>query len=98
MLERTESVASVTSMLVNVKLNDERPIQDENERLRDLLHEKTSEVSHYREKSEKYKADAMIWDFAKKNYFIKLGFDNPKELEKKVKEDMKKQKEISGVK
>lgn len=90
-MQRSESVGSVTSLLVNVKLHDEQTPDQliaENERLRELVHDKVAQISWYRDTNDKLMHDAARWNFAKRRYCLELGYDTPEKLQAKVDKDM----------
>ena len=93
-MQRTESVSSITSLMIGVRLDEERPLEEENHRLRDIVHEQTAEIRDLKFEAEKNKMDAALWAYAKKRYCKQLGFETGKELELKVKADMRKENEL----
>lgn len=85
-------MGSVTGLMENVSIFDRRTKDDieiENQRLRDLLHDKVEQISRYSQTNDRLAYDAARWNFAKQQYCTKLGYDTPDQLQKKVDDDMR---------
>jgi hypothetical protein len=95
-----ESVGSVTSMMTGMTLRDKSPekprgqLQIENDRLREILHERVTEVRQLNQQCELYKHDAKRWEFAKQKYCVRLGYQTPSEFQKNLDQVMEKHSDI----
>jgi 5-hydroxyisourate hydrolase-like protein (transthyretin family) len=89
-MNRTESVGSVTSMMARVTIEQEEP--DEIQHLKEKIADQEAMVTWYRESNEKLMADAARWNYAKNNYYKKLGYETPDEVQKTVDGDMGREK------
>jgi hypothetical protein len=98
--ESTESVGSVTSAMANLRIFEENAkvnAGEENERLRDILSDRLTEIKALTETVEKLKHDADCWKFAKNQYFRQLNFVSAVDFEEKIKIDMSRSKDISEL-
>jgi hypothetical protein len=85
-MQRTESVGSITSALENISLSQPptyEELKQENKSLKE-------ELKHEKETNDILLHDAARWNFAKKNLFLKLGFQEPKDLDSFINKEMNK--------
>jgi hypothetical protein len=83
---------NLPGLMVKVTINEPQSHADlkkENERLRQIVHEKVAEVTYYKEKSNADQSDALRWRFFKKRHFKHLGLPSPERLESNIDNQMK---------
>ena len=69
-------------------------LQIENDRLRDILRERVTEVRQLTQQCEQNKHDAARWAFAKQKYHARLGHPTARDFQAKVDGDMAAHKEL----
>lgn len=90
-MQKTESVGSVNSLSIGVSILEPRSkkqIEAENDRLRQLLHERVGLMSVQSQEKLRIELDAKRWRFAKARYAKQLGFDTPAQLQDQLDVEM----------
>lgn len=95
-----QRIPSVTGSSMSVTSSGEKSsteLKSENERLRDLLHDKVAQITWYRQTNDRLMHDAARWNYAKAHYAKQLGYDTPAQLQARVDNDMGAFNTFTGV-